>query len=382
MQRISTNHVLQASEQQIPSRIDSFFQHFGIGTLAHSCGITKTKGVSQTILFSCIFSFPFFSLNLYRCFATQQNKDFAKDAAYDFFRSSRFSWRRFLLRLAAKVCAVFQELTSDDLELVFMIDDSIVHRPRAKKIELLACVFDYSESKFLKCFRLLSLCWSDGNSLAPLDFVLLSSHNEKKRILGVTKQVDSRTCGAKRCQEAIRKSTTLIGPMLRRALFAGIRAKYLLMDRWFDMPSIIADTSEFLPVICMVKRTSKILYRFGEERLTVDGIFRTIKQHLDLEKGCQARYFDALIAHTTIVMMRYLFLALEQRRNDDPRIPGLLLHTCCEEMRDLDYLESLQLILILASVNLLKNKPVAEKLSQVMMAEILKQEFYIYGLNR
>lgn len=450
MQRNFTAHALQAPEHQISSRIDSFFQHFGIGTLAHSCGIKKTKGVSPTLLLSCIFSLPFLRLNLYRCFATKQDKDFAKDAAYDFLRSSRFSWRRFLLRLAAKVCAVFQELTSDDRESVLIIDDSTVHRPRAKKVELLARVFDHSESKFLKGFRLLSLCWSDGNSLAPLDFVLLSSPNKKNRIQGVTKQVDSRTCGAKRRQEAVCKSTTLIGPMLRRAFSAGIRAKYLLMDSWFGMPSIIAEASEFLPVICMVKRTPKVLYSFGDERLSVDAIyrkikkrrgrakvlasvvvamnngssarivfvrnkhkkdwlallstdtnlsdadvvriygkrwdievfFRTIKQHLDLEKGCQARDFDALIAHTTIVMMRYLFLALEQRRNDDPRTLGLLFHACCEEMRDLDYLESLQRILTLVSVNLLENKQVAETLSQVMMAEVLKQAFYIYGLNR
>jgi hypothetical protein len=107
MHRNFTAHALQAPELQISSRIDSFFQHFRIGTLAHSCGIKKTKGVSPTLLLSCIFSLPFFSLNLYRCFATQQDKDFAKDAAYYFLRSSRFSWRRFLLRLAAKVCAVF-----------------------------------------------------------------------------------------------------------------------------------------------------------------------------------------------------------------------------------------------------------------------------------
>ncbi len=450
MQHIVTDHGLQGTDQHISSRIDSFFKHFRIGTLAHSCGITKTKGVSPTLLLSCIFSLPFLSLNLYRCFATKQGNDFAKDAAYDFLRSSRFSWRRFLLRLAAKVCAVFKELTSDERETVLILDDSTVHRPRAKKVELLARVFDHTESRFLKGFRLFSLCWSDGTSLAPLDFALLSSPNKKNRLQGVTKQVDRRSCGAKRRQEATSKATALIGPMLRRALSAGIQAKYLLMDSWFGMPAIIAEASTHLPVICMIKRTPKILYNFDGERLTVDAIyrklkkrrgrakvlasvvvtmnngsparivfvrnkhkkdwlallstdtnlveadvvriygkrwdievfFRTIKQHLDLEKGCQARDFDALIAHTTIVMMRYIFLALEQRRNDDPRTLGLLFHACCEEMRDLDYLESLQRILTLAMANLLKNQQIADQLCQTMVAEVFNQALYIYGLNR
>lgn len=42
--------------------------------------------------------------------------------------------------------------------------------------------------------------------------------------------------GAKRRKEAICKATELIGPMLKRALAAGVQARYLLMDSWFGMP--------------------------------------------------------------------------------------------------------------------------------------------------
>ena len=449
MQHTSSVKDVQAEEQRVTNRVDSFFQQFKIGTLAHRCGIRKTKGVSPATLLLCIFSLPFLRLNLYRCFAANRISDFGKDAAYEFLRSSRFSWRRFLLLLAARICAALQNLTSEDRETVLILDDSTVHRPRAKKVELLARVFDHTESRFLKGFRLLSLCWSDGGSLAPLDFALLSSAKESNRYQGVTKEIDKRSCGAKRRQEAICKATDLINPMLQRALSAGVQAKYLLMDSWFAMPTIIAKAREHLPVICMIKRTPKILYGFGGDRLTVDAIyrrlrkrrgrakiltstvvimndgqparivfvrnrhkkdwlallstdtdlaeaevvriygkrwdievfFRTIKQHLELEKGCQARDFDALIAHTTIVMARYIFLALEQRRHDDPRTLGLLFHACCEEMRDLDYLEALQRILTLTMENLKENKHVAEQVCQAMMAEVLKRAFYLYGLS-
>ncbi len=398
----------------------------------------------------CIFSLPFLGLNLYRCFATKRINEFSKDAAYEFLRSSRFSWRRFLLQLAVRVCAALQSLTSEERETVLILDDSTMHRPRAKKVELLSRVFDHAENRFLRGFRLFSLCWSDGASLAPLDFAVLSSPNEKNRFQGVTKQLDSRSCGARRRQEAVCKATDLIGPMLRRALSAGIQAKYILMDSWFGMPAIISTAREHLPVICMVKRTPKVLYGVGRQRLPVDAIyrqlrkrrgrakiltsvvvtmnddqtarlvfvrnrhkkdwlallstntdlaeadvvriygkrwdievfFRTIKQHLGLEKGCQARDFDAIIASTTIVMARYMFLALEQRRQDDPRTLGLLFHACCEEMRDLDYMEALKRILTLAMINLQENKRVAEEFCQAMMAEVLKQAFYLYGLNR
>jgi len=450
MQHTQDIHDIQEKEKQTANRIESFFQQFTVGTIANRCGITKSKGVSPTALLLCIFSLPFLRLNLYRYFTASQGRDFGKDAAYEFLRSSRFSWRRFLLQLAVRVCSLLQDLTSEERETVLILDDSTVHRPRAKKVELLARVFDHTESRFLKGFRLFSLCWSDGVSLAPLDFALLSSPNEKNRLQGATKQIDNRSCGAKRRREAVCKAPDLIGLMLQRALSAGIRAKYLLMDSWFGMPAIISDARRHLPVICMIKRTPKVHYGFKGESLTVDAIyrrlrkrrgrakiltsavvtmndrqparivfvrnkhkkdwlallstdtdlseadvvriygkrwdievfFRTIKQHLDLEKGCQARDFDALIAHTTIVMVRYVFLALEQRRHDDPRTLGLLFHACCEEVRDLDYLESLQRILTLVMLNLQENKQVAEDLCQAIMAEVLKQAFYLYGLNR
>ncbi len=122
--------------------------------------------------------------------------------------------------------------------------------------------------------------------------------------------------------------------------------------------------------------------RIYGKRWDIEVFFRTAKQQLDLEKGCQARDFDALIAHTTIVMLRYMFLALEQRRHDDPRTLGLLFHACCDEVRDLAYLEALQRILTLAMLNLQENKYVAEEMCQAIMAEVLQQALYMFGLKR
>lgn len=122
--------------------------------------------------------------------------------------------------------------------------------------------------------------------------------------------------------------------------------------------------------------------RIYGKRWDIKVFFRTAKQHLDLETGCQARDFDALIAHTTIVMLRYLFLALEQCRHNDPRTLDLLFHACCDEVRDLEYLEALQRILTLAMLNLQENKQVAEEMCQAIMAEILQQVFYMYGFGR
>ncbi len=100
------------------------------------------------------------------------------------------------------------------------------------------------------------------------------------------------------------------------------------------------------------------------------------------EKECQARDLDAPIAYTTIVMTRYLFLALEQRRHADPRTLGLLFHACCEEMRGLEYLEALRRIVVLAATNLMENRLLSEQLCQLMIAEVLHQASCISRLRR
>jgi hypothetical protein len=80
----------------------------------------------------------------------------------------------------------------------------------------------------------------------------------------------------------------------------------------------------------------------------------TAKQHLELEKGCQGRDFDALIAHTAIVMTRYIFLSIEKRRTEDPRTLGLLFHRCCEEAEDCTFVKALCQILGITLENLKK----------------------------
>ena len=51
-----------------------------------------------------------------------------------------------------------------------------------------------------------------------------------------------------------------------------------------------------------------------------------------MEKGIQTLDFDSQIAYVTIVMLRALFLSLEQRRREAPQTLGSLFRACCQEM--------------------------------------------------
>ena len=234
---------------QVLDQIDDFFDKFRIGTLLDRCGIRKRHGYSVRSLTKTVFSLPFIGKNFFRGIVINENADVGKDAAYDLLKACTYNWRRFLLIIGARLHRIFDPLTSDQRESVLIIDDSPYDRSRSKKVELLSRVFDHSTGRYLKGFRLLTICWSDGVSCLPLDFALLSSAKEKNRFHESHKSMDKRCCAFRRRKEATTKATALLAPMVNRILKAGINARYVLMDSWFTMPSNVCALRKHLDVI-------------------------------------------------------------------------------------------------------------------------------------
>jgi hypothetical protein len=90
------------------------------------------------------------------------------------------------------------------------------------------------------------------------------------------------------------------------------------------------------------------IVRIYGKRWDIEVFFKMMKHHLNLEKEAQLRDYDGIIGHTTIVMVRYIFLAIEQRYHDDPKTIGSLFFACSEEIKDLSLLDALQRLLALA----------------------------------
>ena len=259
---------------RIEGQIDDFFSQFRIGSLLNRCGIRKRNGHSVRSLIKTIFTLPFVGQNFFRGIVLNDALTFGKDAAYELLKGSRYNWRRLLLLLARRMFAQFDRLTDDERDCVLILDDSPYERSRSKAVEFLSRVWDHSEKRFIKGFRMLTLCWSDGASCLPVDFYLLSSSNTTKRLCGERKHLDKRCCAYQRRQEAIEKSTCHLEVMVKRALPAGIRAKYLLMDSWFTMPATGTTLPGHLPVIGMVKKAPKVPSGFQAKRLDVKSIYR------------------------------------------------------------------------------------------------------------
>lgn len=91
--------------------------------------------------------------------------------------------------------------------------------------------------------------------------------------------------------------------------------------------------------------TDEEVVRIYGKRWDIEVFFKMCKSHLNLGKEFQGRSYDSMISHTTIVFLRYIMLSIENRKSKDSRSIGGLFFACCDELEDLKFVESLEMIL-------------------------------------
>ncbi|WP_068557791.1 IS4 family transposase, partial [Thermotalea metallivorans] len=270
------------AENRFVLTVDNFFKKFSIASILKESNAYKEKGIPCVQVFKVLFRLAFTGKNLFMNYeAENPNIPFARDVAYRFLNSMHINWQRFLYSLSAKVINHhIDPLTADNRADVFVIDDSFYSRTRSKAVELLCWVKDHADgNKNKKGFRMLTLGWTDGNSFIPVAFNLLSSANAKVCINPARESIDKRTVGFKRRKNALSTSPDSALAMLKQAIAAGIKAKYVLFDSWFSFPATIIKVCKMnLDVIAMLKDTPKIYYTFNGEKKSLREIYRIVRK--------------------------------------------------------------------------------------------------------
>ena len=87
------------------------------------------------------------------------------------------------------------------------------------------------------------------------------------------------------------------------------------------------------------------IIRIYGKRWQIEVFFKTCKSYLNLIGECHSLSYDALTAHAAIVFARYMMLALEQRKDEDHRTLGEIFFFLTDELADITFGESLQIIL-------------------------------------
>jgi hypothetical protein len=270
--------MILTEDEKISNNLERYCEEHEISRLMKKSNIKKGKGISALLIFKYLFILVFTGKNLYRLLQGEELGEGAgKDTIYRFLNSPGHNWRKFLFLLSSKILDTLSFLTSRDKVLI--IDDSMYSRNRSAKVELLARVYDHVEKRYCKGFRMLTLGWSDGATFLPLGFSLLSSENEKNRLCEMRKDIDKRTNGYKRRRESTRKATDVLFELLEQAKDYGIKAQYLLFDRWFSFPSVIQRVHRTgFNVICMLKNMPKIKYLYEDRYLTLEQLYKAVRK--------------------------------------------------------------------------------------------------------
>lgn len=161
-----------SDEKALVDCVQRFLSIHHVGKLLARCNGLKEKGVSPISLLRYKLSNIFVGRSMYMQQRTGSFKEgFSKNTFYRFLNSTKTN--------------------------VFIIDDSLFDRSSCKKTELGSKVFDHTDMHFKKGFRMLTLSWSDGNTLIPVNNCLLASAKDTN-IIGPVKNFDNRTLAGKR----------------------------------------------------------------------------------------------------------------------------------------------------------------------------------------
>ena len=104
------------------------------------------------------------------------------------------------------------------------------------------------------------------------------------------------------------------------------------------------------------------------KRWDIEVFFKICKSYLKLAKEFQQLSYDAITAHTSIIMLRYIILSMEKRTMEDPRTLGELFFMGFDEASDIKFEQALILLMSLLS-DTLKDENLGlteEQMSKIM----------------
>ena len=207
MNTISQSEILL---QEATNEVGSFLRKYQVSDILKQCNGYKQKGFPVIQLFAYLVTLMFQPLSTYMSMRVGAYKEpFSKNTIRRFCNNTSINWHKFLRILSQKLVVEFMRpATSDAREEFFVIDDTPFQKS-GKKTELVSRFFNHVSMKYELGYRILTLLWTDGYSNVPVDFVPLSSGNEKL-IVSKAKQYDGRTLAGKIRKQACMKAPELI----------------------------------------------------------------------------------------------------------------------------------------------------------------------------
>lgn len=276
--------------QQIASNSKTFLSFssvlskecLNISKLLHQSGFRKRSGADILTMFMVFIKSIFcgaYSLHDRYSLNDVESPDCSYYALMRFISNSKHNWSLLLLLVAKTAISIISSLNNKGHVYTLCVDDTVIERPRGKKIEGLSRTFNHVIGKTVKGYANLLITWTDGITNIPVASELMSSRKEDCVIRSHNKRIDKRCAGAKRRANSVMRKPKLLVKLCKGILNKGIKAEYVLMDTWFYSDSLVASLKELsLDSICMIKKNLKFAFAGETVRHNLKNILSTLGQ--------------------------------------------------------------------------------------------------------
>ena len=261
--------------QEANDTVKWFLRKFEVGRLLNVCRAHKAKGFSAVELFTYLLCGMFSPISTYMSMRIGSFREgFSKNTLYRFCNSAGINWHKFVRLLSEKVISGFIRPATSEKRIEYFIFDDTPFAKSGKKTELVSKFFNHVTMKYQRGFRILTLLWSDEYSSIPVDFCPLSSGKDEL-LTCPAKSCDGRSLAGRIRKQARQKAPDILLGMLKDAMKAGHKAKYVLFDSWFATPKgITAIKMELsLDVLAMLKKSGKVFYEYNGKQLDLKKIY-------------------------------------------------------------------------------------------------------------
>ena len=203
-----------------------------------------------------------------------------KDQFYRLLNDGSINWRKVGFSVFVALSRLVDKHCESNGPRCLIADDTDLHKT-GRHIEMIGRVFSHVENGMILGFKMLTLAYSDGKTLLPVD---LSLHGEKgaKGNYGMkSKELKSRhkaehkkgNPDRERISEYGKSKIDMLIDMVRRFTRHGRKADYLLVDSWFVCHELVA-------FVLRIKSVGHLLgmAKMGNTRYTVGGKEKTAKE--------------------------------------------------------------------------------------------------------
>jgi hypothetical protein len=130
-----------------------------------------------------------------------------------------------------------------------------------------------------------------------------------------------------------------------------------------------------------VNLSDEDVVRIYGKRWDIEVFFKTAKHYLNLCNEVELRSYDGMIAHISIVLLRYIFLSVEQRSCTDGKTFGGMYLELIEELKDISIIDALARLIGLAFKKIRDIMDVSDKILNDMINVFVGLVTEKYGLK-